>query len=223
MAASIVDQDDNGNANAAFVFEINVMEARFASRSVVSDVYRGVRQMNNFIYSNTNIAGTIVRHYETDKSFDCNNLSRSEARQWIKNENGVGGDGAFIFLVNCNGLGLADSAGAWKNGPAVGFSPYKDDSNRRAANITCHEGLHTHVLGGICSQVRDNEHSLGGARKKTDGRDFYTPFGTGGGSGTYNGPCSTDDRSPDGFTQNPTNCTLRAIEDSRDHARGDHN
>lgn len=217
---TLVDSAYFGSTGGDYVLEINVMEAKYASRSVTSDMYQAVKQTVEFSYNNANIEGAIARHYSTDKSFSCGNLSRSEARTWLDN-NGYG-DGVYLWSVNCSDNGFADANGGWEEGSKrIAFNPYADDNGGAyVANIASHEGLHSHLYAG-CDETPSSDHTLGSART-VNGQDYYTPMASGGGSGYSNGTCTTDDSSADGYTPDPSSCTLTALEDSRDHERGDH-
>lgn len=216
---TLVDSDFFGQSSN-YVLEINILEGKYAGRSVTSDMYKAVRQTVQFTVENSSIRYGVVRHYDTNKAWNCSNLNTGESNSWIVNNDELG-DGVYVWSVNCDDNGRADPDGGWQEGRVrSAFNPYSDDNNRRyVANIASHEGLHPHLYGNSCSRVVDNEHLLGASRTTTTGEDKWTPMATGG--NPRNGNCWTD-AARDGFTNNPTNCTLRALENSRDHERGDH-
>ncbi|PSP78428.1 hypothetical protein BRC81_07745 [Halobacteriales archaeon QS_1_68_20] len=239
MSYDIVDSSYNGDTGSTYgVAEINVMRESSASQSYWDRAYSYISDELDRIYQNTSLDGTIARKYDTDADIGCNNLF-DDGNQWL-DDNGLTGDGSHVWIVGgCDDTHIATSGGgdngAWDSRTQgfVGENTYPNE--HEVAFSAIHEGLHTHLAANTCDRVRSevlngettddgnsDDHHLGMVYTSWWGDDASVMLGHYGNDIADNGDCDQTAWTIDGYDNDVTDCTLRALELSSEHAAGQH-
>lgn len=237
MSYDIVDSKYNGDTGSTYgVVEVNVLREH-ADKSYWDRAYKYVSNELDRIYNNTSLDGTIARKYETDATIACDNLFE-DGNQWL-DDNGITGDGNHLWIIGgCSDTHIATSGGgdngAWNSRTQsfVGQNSYPNE--HEVAFSSVHEGLHSHLAANTCDKIRseilngdtddDNsdDHNLGMVYTSSWGDDASVMLGHYGNDEAGAGDCNDTAWTIDGYQEDVTDCTLRALEMSSEHAAGNH-
>lgn len=221
MGYTYVEDSTNGDINANYCLEVNVMgeDDAFVSDSELDEVYDGITYALDQIYEAGKVDGTLARKYKTDNVIDCSNRY-NDGNQWLDDNGFSGEDGQYLWVADCNGSSSA-AWGAWE-GRTQAFVSTRDWSGYRLAVVGIQEGLHAYLKKN-CKYV---ESELGGANGEHDlGHESYgdnhSPLCATYPDSVVVGTCDNGDKADTGWTRHPSSCTNQAIEDSWKHAKYD--
>lgn len=233
----------NGNSSGERVLEINVMRESYAEDRYWDRTYQYVVDMLDAVYNHSDysIPGTIARKYDTDAVIGCNSLF-DDGNDWLDEAKLDNGDGIYLWVVGaCDNthIAVAAGSGAWTNRRQgfIGDSSYPNEHEVAFSGV--HEGLHPYVLAGPCDEINNevlngdqvsdgdggqeySDHELGDIQYDSNkGFVGTTMLGHYGQDIAENGDCDYwTDR--DGFVNDLTTCTHKAIKLSREHAGDEH-
>lgn len=239
MASSTkVDHKFNGDSSGERVLEINVLRESYAEEKYWDKTYQYVVDMLDAVYNHSqySVPGTIARKYDTDAVIGCNSLF-DDGNKWLDEAGIDNGDGQYLWVVGaCDNthIAVAADSGAWKNRRQgfIGDSSYPNAHQVAFSGV--HEGLHPYILAGPCDEINSkvlngeqvsdgdgsyeySDHELG----EIQGDEGTTMLGHYGQDIAENGDCDYW-TSRNGYVNDLSSCTHRAIKLSREHAGNEH-
>ncbi|WP_435159032.1 hypothetical protein [Haladaptatus sp. DFWS20] len=219
---TIQDTKKYGNWDAGHNMEIWVLGCKNVSQSALDSAYAGVKdalgQINN---RSSKIPGSVVRKVDTSKAIDCNNHWDS-GNNWL-DSHGFGA-GVYLWVTGCQ-IAVAAGGGGWEKRRQAFVSTSWYGSGYYLSVMAIQESFHPFILHGSCAYVQDltngtNEHALGQDIDTPNG-DKASPMVTSYEDDSENyeskGECNRDVITSN-VTRGLTNCTVEAIEWSKDHA-----
>lgn len=227
MSYDIVDMHAE-NTDANFVLEINVMADEGAPTNYWDEQYNYIVSVLDQAYNDNRVPGILGRKVDTDADLAPDNLI-DDGNAWL--DANIWGDGLYLWVVPVSKKPFACCHESGWDGRHQAFIPTDYYPTKEETTITgIMEALHPYLYNQSCQDVKDegggeDDHALGHVHLASNNfgeNDEATPLLAGYGKDIAKaGNCdSWDDK--EGYTTSLTNCTLRSLEYSWNHAAGNH-
>lgn len=229
MGYTLLDTETRGDTTKDHTMRVSVLKAKNPSQSALDSAYNGVVDFLNQVmdrqYDNhgMKIPGFVAKKYETDKGIDCSNKFES-GNNWLDNNNF--GEGHYTWVFNCGNANSAESAqeGAWERRTQSFVTTDWYGNGHYLSVMAIHETLHAFVTDS-CTNVQQHtefgwDHELGHDIYQ-NGSNNCTPLAASYEDESQNyeskGQCNRD-KTTDGVTRTLSECTIKSLQDSREHA-----
>lgn len=216
------------NSGGDFVLEVNVMRMQGAPTDLWDKQYNYIVDALDQAYNDNRVPGILARKIDTDANLGCSSLL-VDGNTWLDNNNW--GDGLYLWVGECNDNPFAsDHEGGWDSRTqAFVHADYYPTVHETAVSGIM-EALHPYLYNLSCTDVQteaggSEDHQLGKVRlgsNRFGEFDLSTPMlGHYGKDKALAGNCDQwDDK--EGYTEVLTDCTLKSLEYSWNHAAGNH-
>ncbi|WP_276259437.1 hypothetical protein [Haloglomus litoreum] len=220
------------------LIEVNVLKESYADWDYVDKVYEFVKDALDQCYQEGDFPGGILaRKIETDAVLSCESPNYFQDGNEFLDDNGIYGDGSYLWVIGgCGNFFVAEAAveGAWQERRQAFIDQSTRPSKRLTAIQGIHEALHPYLHAENCNEViqqvlsgeetsgNSNDHGLGMVRPGLIMPSMTTPMlNYYGQAEAETGDCSNWESDHD-HGDTLAECTIEALELSRDHSLGQH-